>query len=145
LPFDFNKEKITRRLTVTLVNFTPIIPTRQVYRSAQLWFTFENNKKHFLDNRIDTDWQAAVRGSVQHEIFENEKIVAWGEDDVIQLKVNCRATTENHPSGDVPYALMVSFEIKSDIDVDVYSKIVEKVRPRIPIQPMAEERDDYDQ
>lgn len=145
LPFDFNREKIKRRLTATLVNFSPIIPTRQVYRSAQLWFTRENTKKHLLDDRVDTDWQAAVRGTVQHEIFENEEIVAWGEDDVFQLKVNCRATTDNHPSGDVPYVFIVSFEIKSDIDVDVYSKIAEKVRPRVTIQPMAEERGDYDQ
>ena len=35
---------------------------------------------------------------------------------------------------------MVSFEIKSNIDIDVYAKIAEKVNPRIQIQPMAEER-----
>jgi hypothetical protein len=133
LPFDFNREKIMRRLTATLTYFTPIIPSRQVYRSAQLWFNIINGKKHLLDNRIDTDWQAAVRGSVQHEIFENERIVAWGEDDAIQLKVNCRATADNNLSVIVPYALMVSFEIKSDIDVDVYTKIAEKVRPRITV------------
>jgi len=145
LPFDFNREKIKRRLTATLVNFSPIIPARQVYRSTQLWFTFENSKKHLIDDRIDTDWQAAVRGTVQHEIFENEKIVAWGEDDALQLKVNCRATTDNHPAGSVPYAFIASFEIKSDIDVDVYAKIAEKVRPRVTIQPRAEDRGDYDQ
>ena len=98
-----------------------------------------------LDSRLDVSDKAVARGTVQHEIFENDQIVAWGEDDSIQLKINCRATTKNHLSGDVPYALMVSFEIKSDIDVDVYTKIAEKVRPRVTIQPMAEEHIDYDQ
>jgi hypothetical protein len=141
LPFDFNREKVTRRLTATLANFTPIIPSRQDYRSAQLWFTVENGKKHLLDSRVDASDKAVARGSVQHEIFENDKIVAWGEDDGgIQIKVNCRAVADEHLSVAIPYALMVSFEIKTDIDIDVYAKVAEKVRPRIPVQPIAEER-----
>ena len=141
LPFDFNREIITRRLTATLANFTPIVPSRQDYRSAQLWFTVEKGKKHLLDSRVDASDKAVARGSVQHEIFENTKIVAWGEDDGgIQIKVNCRAVADEHLSVAIPYALMVSFEIKSDIDIDVYAKVAEKVRPRIQIQPMAEER-----
>jgi len=131
LPFDFNREKITRRLTATLTNFTPIVPTRQAYRSAQLWFNVEKMRKHLLDTRVDASDKAVARGSVQHEIFENDEIVAWGEDDAIQIKVNCRAVADEHLSNAVPYALMVSFEIKSDIDVDVYTKIAEKVKPRI--------------
>lgn len=133
LPFDFNREKITRRLTTTLAYFTPIVPTRQAYRSAHLWFDFENKKKHLLDSRVDASDKAVTRGSVQHEIFENNEIVAWGEDDGIKIKINCRAAAEERLSNSIPYALMVSFEIKSDIDVDVYTKIAEKVRPRITV------------
>jgi hypothetical protein len=144
LPFDFNREKITRRLTATLTSFIPIVPTRQAYRSAQLWFSVENDKKHLLDKRVDASDKAVARGSVQHEIFENNQIIAWGEDDAIQLKVNCRAVADEHLSVAIPYALMVSFEIKSDIDVDVYTKISEKIRPRVPVQPMAEERGEHD-
>jgi hypothetical protein len=134
LPFDFNREKIARRLTATLTYFTPIIPTRQAYRAAQVWFGVENDKEHLLDDRVDTDWQAVTRGSVQHEIFENNQIIAWGEDDAIQLRVNCRSVVDNNLAVTIPYALMISFEIKSNIDVDVYTKIAEKVKPRIPIQ-----------
>jgi hypothetical protein len=131
LPFDFNREKIIRRLTATLTCFVPIVPTRQAYRSAHLWFTVEGAKERLIDNRVDVDWQAALRGAVQHEIFENEEIIAWGEDDFIQIKVNCRATTGNHLAAAIPYALMVSFEIKGDIDVDVYTKVADKIRPRV--------------
>jgi hypothetical protein len=142
LPFDFNRERICRRLTVTLTCFTPIVPTRQDYRSAQIWFTKENEKAHLIDSRVDASDTAVTRGSVQHEIFENEEIVAWGEDDTLQLKVNCRAVADEHLSVAVPYAIMVSFEIKSNIDIDVYAKIAEKIRPRIPVQPSAEEREE---
>ena len=133
LPFDLNREKILRRLTATLTYFSPIIPTRQKYRAAQLWYTIEGGKKKLLDNRIDIDWQAAVRGTVQHEIFENDDIVVWGEDDLIQLKVNCRGDADDGFEGIIPYALIVSFEIKSGIEIDVYEKVVNKIKPRVSV------------
>jgi len=131
LPFILNREKILRRLTATLTYFTPIIPTRQKYRTAQLWYMIEGGKKNLLDTRIDIDWQAAVRGTVQHEIFENDDIVVWGEDDLIQLKVNCRGDADDGFTGVIPYALMVSFEIKSGVEVDVYEKVANKIKPRV--------------
>jgi hypothetical protein len=133
LPFNLNREKILRRLTATLTYFTPIVPTRQKYRVAQLWYTIEGGKKNLLDDRVEIDWNAAVRGTVQHEIFENDDIVVWGEDDSIQLKVNCRGDATEDFEGSVPYALMVSFEIKSGVEIDVYEKVISKIRPRVTV------------
>jgi hypothetical protein len=134
LPFSFSSSKICRRLTATLAYFSPTIPTRQKYRVAQCWYEIKNGKKHFLDSRVDVDWQAAVRGSLQHEIFENDEIVVWDESESIQIKVNCRGDADDAFSGIIQYALMVSFEIKSEIDVDVYTRIAERVypNPKVP-------------
>jgi hypothetical protein len=132
LPFDFSRERIIRRLTATLTYFTPIVPSRQDYRAAMLWFDFPDSKKHLLDSRIEIDWQAARRGSVQHEIFENNDIIAWDEDSIFKIKVNCAADANEQLSDTVPYALLVTFEIKSNINTDVYTKIAEKVHPRVP-------------
>ncbi|MHB1627884.1 MAG: S8 family peptidase [Bacilli bacterium] len=133
LPFNFSRSKICRRLTATLTYFPPFVPTRQKYRAAQLWYSIENGKKNLLDSRMDVDWNAAVRGSVQHEIFENNNTVVWDEDDALQVKVNCRGDADDRFSGSVPYALMVSFEIKDAIDIDVYAKIAERVSTKVPI------------
>jgi hypothetical protein len=133
LPFNFSSAKICRRLTATLAYFSPIIPTRQKYRVAQCWYSIENGKKNFLDSRLDVDWQAAVRGSLQHEIFENNDIVVWDEDAGIQIKVNCRGDADERFDGSIPYALMVSFEIKDAIDIDVYAKIVQRISPKVSI------------
>jgi len=133
LPFDFSTERVSRRLTATLSYFTPIVASKQQYRSAHLWFAVENGKKHLLDKRVDASDKAVSRGSVQHEIFENDEIVVWGEDDGVQIKVNCRAAADERLTDAIPYALMVSFEINSDIDVDVYTKISELVKPRITV------------
>lgn len=131
LPFDFSSNKLSRRLTATLTYFSPIVSSRQKYRAADVWFTIENSKKNLLDARINASDKAVTRGSVQHEIFENEQTVVWDEDGEIRLRVNCRADAAENFSGEIPFALMVSFEIKSDIDIDVYTKVAEKVKPRI--------------
>lgn len=135
LPFNFNQENICRRLTATLAYFSPTIPTRQKYRTAQCWFSIENNKKNLIDSRVDVDWQAAVRGSLQHEIFENDKIVVWDENGAIQIKINCRGDAVENFDDTIPYALMVSFEIKNAIDIDVYTKISERIPTRIKPDP----------
>ncbi len=134
LPFDeFNRNKILRRLTATLACFSPITPSRQAYRSAQLWFSIEGAKKHLIDNRINADWQATRRGSLQHEIFQNDEIVVWGTNDTIQLKVNCANVADDKFAGSVPYALMVSFEIDAAVNIDVYERVATKVKPPVAI------------
>jgi len=134
LPFDeFSRNKILRRLTATLACFSPITPSRQAYRSAQLWFSIEGAKKHLIDNRINADWQATRRGSLQHEIFQNDEIVVWGSNDEIQLKVNCANVADDKFAGSVPYALMVSFEIDAAVNVDVYERVATKVKPPVVI------------
>lgn len=134
LPFnEFSRDKIIRRLTVTLACFSPITPSRQAYRSAQLWFSIEGGKKHLIDNRKNADWQAVRRGSLQHEIFQNDEIVVWGSNDAIQLKVNCANVADDRFVGSVPYAIMASFEIDAAINIDVYERVSTKISPKITI------------
>ena len=86
-----------------------------------------------IDKRINTDWTAVKRGSLQHEIFENNRIVVWGADDSIQLKVNCANVADDSFRVSVPYALMVSFEIDNAVDIDVYARVATRIRPRITV------------
>ncbi|AOH43638.1 hypothetical protein BEQ56_09230 [Anaerolineaceae bacterium oral taxon 439] len=132
LPFDFST-KNCRRLTATLVYFPPTVSTRQKYRATNLWFTIENGIKNLLDSRVDIDWQATNRGTVQHEIYENDEAVIWDEEKSIQIKVSCRGDADEKCLDITPYALMVSFEIKDAIDIDVYARIAEKITPRIKV------------
>ena len=134
LPFEeFSHSKILRRLTITLASFSPISPSRQAYRTAHVWFSVKGVKKHLIDKRINADWQATRRGSLQHEIFQNDQIVVWGEDNIIQIKVNCSNIADDKFVGSVPYALMVSFEIDATINIDVYERVSTKVKPPITI------------
>ncbi|MCL5047960.1 MAG: S8 family peptidase [Firmicutes bacterium] len=134
LPFnEFTHTRLLRRLTATLAYFCPINPSRGFYRDAKLWFAMKQNEKDFIGDRINASWQAVQRGSLQHEIFESDKIIPWDEEGSIKLKVNCSNASISPSQATLPYALMVSFEIKADVDIDVYERVVAKIRPQIKI------------
>jgi len=135
LPFNFSTSKICRRLTATLAYFSSTIPTRQKYRVAQCWFEIENAKDNLIDSRVDTDRYAPTRGTLQHEIFENDDTVVWDENKAIQIKVNCRGDAVKKFHGTIPYALMVSFEIKNAVDIDVYAKVAERIATKVKPNP----------
>ncbi|WIF95100.1 S8 family peptidase [Caminicella sporogenes] len=134
IPFDFSSGRYFRKLTVTLSYFTPIAPTRQKYRSAQVWFSIEN--KELTPNRVNTDDKSVKRGTVQHEIFTGDRAIAWDPNDSITIKVNCKDDAEKH-FAPIDYGLIVSFEIAEEItesfDIDVYSKVLTKIRESVQI------------
>lgn len=134
LPFNFSAQKIYRCLTITLASFTPIRPTTQKYRSSQMWFSLDPPLKRLGISRVDADDKAVARGTLQHERFAGDSAVVWGEDDVLGIKVNCRADACNFDTT-IPYAILATFEVAPEYDIDVYEKIVAKVKPRERITP----------
>lgn len=117
-----------RRLTVTLAWITPVNMARQSYRIAHLWFS----PKHALaPQRIDVDWQAAQRGTLQHEVLEGEDAVDFQDGDAIIIKVNCRSE-----AGDIPepirYGLVVTLEVAEGIDLPIYLEVRDRLR--VPIR-----------
>ena len=134
LPFNFSAQKIYRCLTVTLASFTPIKPSTQKYRSSQLWFSLETDGKSLGISREDADDKAVARGTLQHERFAGNSAVVWGEEDILGIKINCRADAGDF-SVTIPYAILATFEIAPEYNIDVYEKVVEKVKLRTPVVP----------
>lgn len=136
LPTSLQGRKIKRRLTVTLAWMSPIVPQNQKYRKARLWFETTDNSE-IADNRMDiTQYKAVRRGTLQHEVFEEEKRYPYGEDDTLGIKINC---AEDAGSFDDPikYAIAVSLEFGEGVQLDlfdnIYEDIREKLSSRIPI------------
>ncbi len=134
LPFDFSTERIFRRLVVTLSYFSPIAAKIQKYRSAFLWFSLENNT--LFTSRENSDWQSVRRGTLQHEIFYGDQARAWDSEDSIKIKINCVEDAEKL-SAQIPYAVLVTFELAEGLDIDVYSRVATRIREMIPITPSA--------
>jgi len=87
MPTSLSGRTLKRRMTITLAWFSPINCQHKNYRVAHLWFS--KPEKINLD-RINGDYHAVQRGTVQHEIFEGSEAVAIQDGDEIVIKVNCR-------------------------------------------------------
>lgn len=130
LPVDFSSKLVKRKLTVTLAYFSPISSDRQLYRSAQLWFNVLD-KKGLVPERKNTEWQAVRKGTLQHEIFIGESPLVWNDEDLV-IKVNCKEEAGKIKNA-IPYCLFVSFEVAEGLDIDLYTKVKNKIRQLVPI------------
>jgi len=124
-----------RRITATLAWVSPINARHNKYRCADLWFSpydaddKEQDLKHFLGvDRREAQWQAARRGTVQHEIFEGAAATGFSDGERVCFQVSCRAAAGGF-EGAIPYAFVVSLEIGPEVGVDV--DVYEEVRTRI--------------
>ena len=129
LPVDISSKIIKRRLIVTLAYFSPVEVSKQAYRTAKLWFDVVGNEQ-LASIRENTEWQAVQKGTLQHEIFESEKALIWDDKKEIQIKVNCKEDAGKFKN-DIPYCIFVTFEVAEGYNIDIYSKVVNKVKTAI--------------
>ncbi|MDY3884352.1 S8 family peptidase [Porphyromonas somerae] len=127
LPPSLSSRTVERRLTVTLAWFSPTSPSTQRYRTARLWFESDNQ---IASSRIDAEWRAVRRGTLQHEVFKGSKASAFIDGESIKIKVNC-SKDANSFTDNIPYALLVTLEVAEDIDIEIYQEIKDRIS--IPI------------
>jgi hypothetical protein len=123
-----------RRLTLTLAWMSPINSSHQGYRRARLWITPPHDTLRV--RRVSVHWQAALRGTVQHEILEGEDAVVFADGDRFECKVNC-AEDAGQLSGKVRFALCVSLEVSVGSGIAVYEEIRQRIALPIGIEPGA--------
>lgn len=129
LPVDISSKVIKRRLTITLAYFSPIESNKQAYRTAKLWFDVIGNEQ-LAASRENSEWQAVQKGTLQHEVFVGEKALIWNDNNAIQIKVNCKEDAGKFKFA-IPYCVFVTFEVAEGQDIDIYSKVVNKVKTTI--------------
>ncbi len=131
LPPSLSGKRGLRRLTVTLAWFTPVNPLSHKWRQAQFWF--ETPKSKLVMNRVGPDWQAVQRGTLQHEVFEEEAAAAFVDGDDVVVRVSCRQDAPGL-QGRVPYAVAVTLEVADSIGIDIYAEVRQRVRQRLQVQ-----------
>lgn len=132
LPVDFSSRLMRRKLTVTLAYLSPVVPNKQIYRGAQLWFNIDDDGKGLVPERQNTEWQAVRKGSLQHEIFVGENPIVWNNDDLI-IKINCKEEAFKLKRIAIPYCIFVSFEVAEGFNVDLYADVSAKIHHRVQI------------
>jgi hypothetical protein len=126
-----------RRLTVTLGWMSPISPESRRYRTAALWFDIPAEDAGTLAVvRSGADWQAARRGTLQHEVFDGGKAAAFVDGDLLSVKVNCRKDASDL-TVPVRYGLVVSLEVYGDVAIPIYDEIRTRIRLPVPIRTVA--------
>ncbi|MDR2172534.1 MAG: S8 family peptidase [Planctomycetaceae bacterium] len=137
LPPSLSGKNIKRRLTVTLSWMSPISPSTHKYRAAQLWFELINN--NIVQQRRDVKWRMVRRGTVQHEIFEGEINVPYSENEVLEIKVNCKKDAGQIVSP-IAYGLAVSLEVADGTNIAIYDEVQTRLAQLVPVQTIGTTR-----
>ena len=130
LPPSLSARVERRRLTITLSWLTPVNPTNQKYRIAQLWFDPRNS---LAPTRICANNKAVQRGTLQHEVLEGENALDFQDGDSLAIKVNCRADAGSFQFP-IKYALAVTLEVAEGIDIPIYEEVQARLQIPIAIQ-----------
>lgn len=129
LPPALNAQRVGRRVTISLAWFTPINTRHRSYRVADLWF--DPPLEQLQLKRRDVDHNAATRGTIQHEILEGDQAVPIAQDDTVPIQVNCRLEAGSALPDMIPYAIVVTLETASPLNVSVYEQVklaIERIR-----------------
>jgi len=132
LPPGLAGKRVWRRLTLTLAWMSPINTAHQGYRRAKVWVDPPHDDLQV--ERVDADWLAVRRGTVQHEVLEGDRAVAFADGDHFSCKVTCAADA-GELNEKVTFALCVSLEVAIDSEIAIYDEIRERIAPPIGIQP----------
>ena len=71
LPPSLSGLRCSRRLIMSLAWFTPVNPTHHSWRRAHLWLS--PPAKEIGTKRVEADWRAVQRGTLQHEVCEGNR------------------------------------------------------------------------
>jgi len=134
LPPSLAGKRAWRRITVTLAWLSPTHPTHQMYRRARLWISDVGTELR-VNRENSVDYQAAMRGTVQHEVFEGEDAVPYVDGNTFACKVNC-AVDAGAWEGAIRFALCVSLEVSIDAGISVYQEIRDRIMLPVGIQPI---------
>ncbi|WP_167761281.1 S8 family peptidase [Duganella callida] len=131
LPPSLAAKVLWKRLTITLAWLTPTNAMHQAYRGAKLWISPPADR--FDAVRKEVDWRQVQRGTLQHEILEGDRALAFVDGERFVCKVNCKADAGKLLEN-VPFAICVSLEVAEGIDIPLYQEIKDRITPRVQIQ-----------
>ncbi|HEX7183138.1 MAG TPA: S8 family peptidase [Thermoanaerobaculia bacterium] len=143
LPPSLSGERFLRRLVTTVAWFSPIHPRHHRYRRAHVWLTRYGGQRRDEEamtrlglHRAGAEQYLARRGTVQHEVYEGERAVTYGEDEALTFQVNCRSDA-GELERYVRYGLAITLEVPESTGLSIYEEIRTRIRPPIapPITP----------
>ncbi|EIA4709475.1 S8 family peptidase [Vibrio cholerae] len=120
LPPCLSSNTENRRLVVTVAWLSPVNPTHNDYRAAQLWISGAETEK--LQLGANHNYHHHLKhGTVDHQIFEGNKAAPFLVGDMLSIKVKCKLRA-GLTGVDVPYAIVATLD-SPNVSLPIYSEV----------------------
>ena len=126
IPRDLSGRSIWRRVTITLAWISPINSQHRNLREAKLKFYIEGQWKDTIlrVKRNSFDHHQVLRGTVQHEIFEDKnQISEFQRGKYLPINICCQADATTKLDSKIPYGLAITLEVNEDKNLPIYEQI----------------------
>ncbi|WP_238994851.1 S8 family peptidase [Mycolicibacterium chubuense] len=117
-----------RRLTITLAWLSPVNTATRRHRMARL--SFDPPRQPLGVDRLEAEARVSRNGTVQHEILEGQRAVAFAAADAIEINVDCRVDA-GRLAAPVRYGLAATLEVAPTIRVDIHQEVRQQLKVRL--------------
>jgi len=132
LPPSIAAARIDKKLVVTLGWLSPINFNTSKYRKAHIFFENMQHNKHISITRPMYDYDAAQKGTLQHDILTGNNADAFIDGDMLEIKVNCRADASGLSTKDkIAYGICVTLEIQENQEARIYDEVKQRLQLRV--------------
>ncbi len=125
LPADLNGRAEWRRLTITLAWLSPVNHQHRAYRKAKLFFSPPAEELGVTNRNVDA--RQAQNGTVQHEVLEGKKTLAYQEGDFLRVQVSAQGDSQQTFDEEIPYGLVVTLEVREGSSLRIYQQVQERL------------------
>jgi hypothetical protein len=120
-----------RRIVLTLAWSSPVDPNSARYRGVTAEIVDGDGKRKFwagVKPILQPHPDAGRRGTVQHLILEDKKLINDAGSGTFNIGVQARAVLPAFADTEVPYALAVTLELAQPLRSDVFQDVAARVR-----------------
>lgn len=130
LPESLSRQNEFRRLTITIAWFSPINSSNKQYRRGVLKIASLDAKECGTgrSEALQPPTTVVENGTVTHAVYEGVQAVEIGDHLDIVIKCSQQA---GGLDDDIPYAVVASFEVGQESEIDVYEEIREKLHVEV--------------
>ncbi len=125
--------KELRRLILTLSWSSPIAPAARQYRGVNVEIIDVNGNRKFwtgVKNTFAPTVHTGRRGTLQHIVLEGKSLIRPGGDADFFVGIQANTTLKDFQNAEVPYALAATLELADSVRTDVFTDVLERVRPK---------------
>ena len=117
-----------RRLTITLGWLSQVNPRTRKHRMARL--SFDPPRARLGVERVEAAHWVARAGTVQHEVLEGQRAVAFAAGDALQINVDCRVDA-GRLQAPTRYGIAATLEIGTTVRADIQAEVRQQVQLRV--------------